>query len=221
MQIVKDVNALPGYFAIRLSTIPSNRMNFEKCRMIVRNIPFNVSEKKIYNLFCKHAPIHHITLPMQENSTLNRGYCFIQYYCNADVDTVIAAMNGFNWNVGVHEAYEVQNRVIVCDQSINKYQYQQQLLQEEEEEKMEEEKMEEEDEKMDVEEDEKEEDKKDEEDEDEDEDKEDRLKEILGDAEEGKTLFIRNVPMDSTEKDLFRFFRKYGMIEYVKICKDK
>ena len=110
-QIVKGIESIPGYFARRLSTIPSNRLNFEKCRMIVRNIPFSVSvsidwydqqisEKKIYNLFAPHAPIHHITLPMQENSNMNKGYCFIQYYCNADVDTVVTAMNGYSWNVG-------------------------------------------------------------------------------------------------------------------------
>ena len=47
------------------------------------------------------------------------------------------------------------------------------------------------------------------------------LDEILGDAEEGKTIFIRNIPLDATEKDLYRFFKKYGSIEYVKLCKDK
>ena len=40
--IVKAVNALPGFFARRLSTIPANRPNFEKCRVIVRNLPFGV-----------------------------------------------------------------------------------------------------------------------------------------------------------------------------------
>ena len=47
------------------------------------------------------------------------------------------------------------------------------------------------------------------------------LDEILGDAEEGKTIFIRNIPLDATEKDLYRCFKKYGSIEYVKLCKDK
>ena len=103
--------------------------------------------------------------------------------------------------------------MIVCDQSINKYQYQKQLKEEEEEEmeEEEEEKNEEEEEKM-------EEEPKPEE---EEESKEDHLKEVLGDADEGKTLFVRNIPMDSTEKDLFRFFRRHGTIEYVKLCKDK
>ena len=96
--------------------------------------------------------------------------------------------------------------MIVCDQSINKYQYQKQLKEEEEEEMEEEEneKMEEESKP-----------------EEEEESKEDHLKEVLGDADEGKTLFVRNIPMDSTEKDLFRFFRRHGTIEYVKLCKDK
>lgn len=118
----------------------------------------------------------------------------------------------------------------MCDQSINKYQYQQQLLQEEEEEKEdmevekdddEEEEDEEKDEEKMEEEDDEEKEEEEEKKEEEEEEKEDRLKEILGDAEEGKTLFIRNIPMDATEKDLFRFFYKQGMIEYVKICKDK
>ena len=110
----------------------------------------------------------------------------------------------------------------MCDQSINKYQYQKQLKEEEEEEMEEEEneKMEEEEEKKEEEE---EEEKMEEESkpEEEEESKEDHLKEVLGDADEGKTLFVRNIPMDSTEKDLFRFFRRHGTIEYVKLCKDK
>lgn len=108
----------------------------------------------------------------------------------------------------------------MCDQSVNKYQYQKQLKEEEEEEMEEEEdeeKMEDEEKKEDSEEKMEEEPKPEEE----SESKEDHLKEVLGDADEGKTLFVRNIPMDSTEKDLFRFFRRHGTIEYVKLCKDK
>lgn len=111
--------------------------------------------------------------------------------------------------------------MIVCDQSVNKYQYQKQLKEEEEEEMEEEEdeeKMEDEEEKKEESEEKMEEEPKPEE---ESESKEDHLKEVLGDADEGKTLFVRNIPMDSTEKDLFRFFRGHGTIEYVKLCKDK
>lgn len=112
--------------------------------------------------------------------------------------------------------------MIVCDQSVNKYQYQKQLKEEEEEEEMEEEEEEknekEKEEMMEEEEEKMEEESKPEE---EEESKEDHLKEVLGDADEGKTLFVRNIPMDSTEKDLFRFFRRHGTIEYVKLCKDK
>jgi len=88
---------------------------------------------------------------------------------------------------------------------------------EEEEEKIEEE----EEEKMEEEEEEEEEEKMEEEEEEEKEEEKNNLDSILGDAEEGKTIFIRNIPMDSTEKDLYRFFRKHGEIEYVKICRDK
>ena len=119
--------------------------------------------------------------------------------------------------------------MIVCDQSVNKYQYQQQLVQEEkeEEEKEEKEMEEEEDEEEDDDEEKNMEEEKEMEVEEKEEEKEEEteksshLDEILGDAEEGKTIFIRNIPLDATEKDLYRFFKKYGSIEYVKLCKDK
>ena len=117
--------------------------------------------------------------------------------------------------------------MIVCDQSVNKYQYQQQLVQEEkEEEEKEEKEMEEEDDEEDDDEEKNMEEEKEEkemevEEKEEETEKSSHLDEILGDAEEGKTIFIRNIPLDATEKDLYRFFKKYGSIEYVKLCKDK
>ena len=32
---------------------------------------------------------------------------------------------------------------------------------------------------------------------------------------------LRNIPMDATQKDLFRFFKRYGRLVYVKLCQDK
>ena len=123
----------------------------------------------------------------------------------------------------------------VCDQSVSKAQYQKQQ-QEEEMEQVEEQ----EEEKEPKEETEDEEEK--EEDEQasissasmEEEPKPDTVKStpsVYGDAQEGRTVFIRirslrlllseNVPLDATQKDLFQFFRSYGEIESVKVCKDK
>ena len=111
--------------------------------------------------------------------------------------------------------------MIVCDQSVSKVQYlkQQQQESEEEEEKKE---MEEEEEK---------EEKEEEEEESEKEEKEDNHMEVeeekkerpsvIGDADEGKTLFVRNIPMDATQRDLFRFFKRFGKLVYVKLCVDK
>lgn len=58
-----------------------------------------MGEKKIYNLFSADAPIHSIVLPQEEEH--NRGFCFIQYYCNSDVETVVEKMNGSTVGVGV------------------------------------------------------------------------------------------------------------------------
>ena len=122
--------------------------------------------------------------------------------------------------------------MIVCDQSVSKAQYQKQQQEEEmeqvEEQEEEKEPTEDEEEK--------------EEDEQasissasmEEEPKSDTVKStpsVYGDAQEGRTVFIRirslrlllseNVPLDATQKDLFQFFRSYGEIESVKVCKDK
>ena len=96
--------------------------------------------------------------------------------------------------------------MIVCDQSVSKVQYLKQQQQEESEEEKEEEKAEEVEE---VEEEEKVE-----------EEKKERPS-VIGDADEGKTLFVRNIPMDATQRDLFRFFKRFGKLVYVKLCVDK
>ena len=115
--------------------------------------------------------------------------------------------------------------MIVCDQSVSKVQYLKQQQQESEEEEEEEEKAEEEKEEK---EEEKESEKEKEESEEEKEDNhmevEEEKKErpsVIGDADEGKTLFVRNIPMDATQRDLFRFFKRFGKLVYVKLCVDK
>ena len=119
--------------------------------------------------------------------------------------------------------------MIVCDQSVSKVQYLKQQQQESEEEKAEEEeekeeKAEEKEEKEEKKESEKEKEEKEEEKEDNHMEVEEEKKErpsVIGDADEGKTLFVRNIPMDATQRDLFRFFKRFGKLVYVKLCVDK
>ena len=111
--------------------------------------------------------------------------------------------------------------MIVCDQSVSKALYQKQQkeeMEEEEEEKEEEEEEEEKEEKMEEEE---EEEKMEEEKDEKEKEKEEKKPRVIGDADEGKTVFVRNIPMDATQKDLFRFFKRYGRLVYVKLCLDK
>lgn len=122
--------------------------------------------------------------------------------------------------------------MIVCDQSVSKVQYLKQQQQESEEEKAEEEEEEKEEKAEEKEEKEEEEEESEkEEKEEEEEEKEDNHMEVeeekkerpsvIGDADEGKTLFVRNIPMDATQRDLFRFFKRFGKLVYVKLCVDK
>ena len=108
--------------------------------------------------------------------------------------------------------------MIVCDQSVSKALYQKQQKEEMEEEKEEEEEEEEEEKEEEKEETEEE---KMEEEKDEKEKEEEKKPRVIGDADEGKTVFVRNIPMDATQKDLFRFFKRYGRLVYVKLCQDK
>ena len=111
--------------------------------------------------------------------------------------------------------------MIVCDQSVSKALYQKQQkeeMEEEEEEKEEEEEEEEKEEKMEEEE---EEEQMEEEKDEKEKEKEEKKPRVIGDADEGKTVFVRNIPMDATQKDLFRFFKRYGRLVYVKLCLDK
>ena len=116
--------------------------------------------------------------------------------------------------------------MIVCDQSVSKVQYLKQQQQESEEEEEAEE--EEEEEKEGKAKEEKEEKEEEEESEEEKEDNQMEVEEekkerpsVIGDADEGKTLFVRNIPMDATQRDLFRFFKRFGKLVYVKLCVDK
>lgn len=111
--------------------------------------------------------------------------------------------------------------MIVCDQSVSKVQYLKQQQQESEEEEEEEGEKEEKEEKKESE---KEKEEKEEEKEDNHMEVEEEKKErpsVIGDADEGKTLFVRNIPMDATQRDLFRFFKRFGKLVYVKLCVDK
>ena len=120
--------------------------------------------------------------------------------------------------------------MIVCDQSVSKVQYLKRQQQEEEEEEAEEEEEEEKEEAEEKEEKAKEEEESEKKEESEEE-KEDNHMEVeeekkehpsvIGDADEGKTLFVRNIPMDATQRDLFRFFKRFGKLVYVKLCVDK
>ena len=115
----------------------------------------------------------------------------------------------------------------MCDQSVSKALYQKQQKEEMEEEKEEEEEEEksekEKEEKKEMEETEEQEEKMEEEkmEEEKEEKEEEKKPRVIGDAEEGKTVFVRNIPMDATQKDLFRFFKRYGRLVYVKLCQDK
>ena len=142
--------------------------------------------------------------------------------------------------------------MLVCDQSVSKavYKRQQEANKGKEEEEEEEEEEKEEEEKMEEEEKPKEskeskrakaskdsgdcddsDDSKDAKDTDDAESKPHYTARVLGDADEGRTLFIRtpvspffraeNLPLEATQRDVFAFFQRFGALVYAKLCVDK
>ena len=142
--------------------------------------------------------------------------------------------------------------MLVCDQSVSKAVYKRQQEankgkeeeeEEEEEEKEEEEKMEEEEKPKESKESKKAKASKDSDDSDDSDDSKDAkdtddaeskphyTARVLGDADEGRTLFIRtpvspffraeNLPLEATQRDVFAFFQRFGALVYAKLCVDK
>ena len=60
-------------------------------------------------MFSGHAPIHSLTVPRRENGD-TQGYCFVQLFCNNDVETVVGAMNGMKLGVGEASELRVEPR---------------------------------------------------------------------------------------------------------------
>lgn len=65
-------------------------------------------------------------------------------------------------------------------------------------------------------------DKEDEEEDDKEEGKEKKPKRKTGfDVDQGRTVFVRNVPFDGTEADMLQVFKKFGVVKSVKLLADK
>ena len=100
----------------------------QRCRVIVRNLPFDVTPERVEAFFAgldKCGFVDSVTLPLRERAAgapaarprLCRGFCFVQFFSRADATLAIAAANGqklwgrpiaVDWAVARHDFQRTQ-----------------------------------------------------------------------------------------------------------------
>lgn len=219
--------------------LEKEKRKLRKARVILRNLPFKVNENDLKTEFAKYGAIKECNILKREDGKLI-GCAFIQY------DKVNHAAKAIHHANGK----EMFGRPVIIDWAVNRKKFVQHLRQQKESNKKSkiktedhdgqemEIKQESEDENSEQDDDGNEDDDEEENDEvdggndsdseavdsDEDEDVKDEKKPIhqkSNDVAEGCTVFIKNIPFDSTNEDLYKVCRQFGPLHYAVITVDK
>ncbi|KAF8317999.1 hypothetical protein DL93DRAFT_2055213 [Clavulina sp. PMI_390] len=201
-------------------------------RVIVRNIPWGVTEDDLRAVFTPYGPIHSVTIPtMPSLSTTSqqaprqRGFAFVWFLSQPDASRAITGANESGQNANASGA-----RTIAVDWALSKEKWKEAV------EKMEVDGEEQEEQNVDAAAVDDEDDWTDEEgasssegagsDDGEDANSDESM-DVDEDEEahppqpeEGSTLFVRNVPFEATDDDLKTLFRAFGTVRYARITMD-
>ncbi|EKM74992.1 hypothetical protein AGABI1DRAFT_47085, partial [Agaricus bisporus var. burnettii JB137-S8] len=191
-------------------------------RLIVRNLPFDITEQDLRAVFLPYGPIHEIHIPGVEGSkTRTKGFAFVWMLSKPDAERAIEGCNG---KLG-QQSKVMSERTIVVDWAMSKNKWEEEKAKQEQEQNRDV-KMTSEDE---------DEDESDEEgnlglhsgDEDEDDaqseneaEEDEPVRPQLPPPEVGTTLFVRNVPFTATDDELRLLFRSFGPLRYARITMD-
>jgi len=216
--------------------VAQNEFLKKKSRIIIRNLSFYAKENHIRTCLEKQlGKVVEVHLPRVQ-SNLHVGFCFVTF---ADPEIAKRAVE--------MKSIDIQKRSVTMDWSISKRDHQQQQQQQGQKKNIkvkegkdtppEEDKMEEEqdegnssDEENDDHDDDGDDDDEEEEDteknedagNDNDDDNSSSASEMSDTAlTEGRTIFLRNLPFDTTRKDVFDLFAKFGYIESIYLVRDK
>ncbi|CAG7724281.1 unnamed protein product [Allacma fusca] len=212
---------------VNIRVEPRQKRNLKKARLIVRNISFQTNEHNLKEHFGSCGEVTDVNILRKKSGKLV-GCAFVQY---KNVHEGFKALKELN-------AKDFLGRQIVIDWAVAKEKYQKGDAEGDQAVKAESEveesqivkvedpkgsssKIKAEDSGDDVDEDNDEGDSEVEMDSDSDiKDAKPRVHVNQNDADEGKTLFIRNLSFDVTEEELQEFFKKFGVLKYALICKD-
>ncbi|CAD5118480.1 DgyrCDS7179 [Dimorphilus gyrociliatus] len=223
-------------------------LNPKSARLIVRNLPFKCEEESLQNVFSPYGEITDITLPKKEDGK-SKGFGFVQFSDLKEAAEAIKALNGQELNgrpiavdfslsksrfeklnkrqpVGnltdepekEEEIREEENKDD-NDDYISKDDVDNEDISEEDdddEDADDSESTDKDDDESDV----------DEESDKEDDDSDDKTHANMSDkknddAKDGKTVFVRNMSLDSDEAELKELFTHFGTVEYCRIVVDK
>ena len=214
-------------------TLPVNQNQLDHAsRLIVRNLPFDMSMEDLRAVFLPYGALYNVSLPTDESSGKGRGFAFIWYVSKSDAAKAMEAINGVSLRHGAAEQARLKKaqgkngreaakkaladvhktaqpaRPVAVDWSLSQKDWMAQAEEESDEETSPKRKS------MDM---------SDEEDgneESEDDDTEAKERPTLAPPEAGTTLFIRNLPYQATEQELKDLFRSFGPLRYARITMD-
>lgn len=157
-------------------------------RLIVRNLPFSITEAFLRTQLEKIGKLKELSIPMEQVKGRNKGFAFFEFEKKNISEKAIKALNGT----------KVQGREISVDYALSKEKYVSTLKSEEMSKdfkpQIKEEPMEIIEEKP-----------------------EKKKAPKVFNFEEGKVLFIMNLNYETQEEDMEDFFSTYGKIKYIKV----
>ena len=214
-------------------TLPVHQNHLDHAsRLIVRNLPFDMSMEDLRAVFLPYGALYNVSLPTDESSGKGRGFAFIWYVSKSDAAKAMEAIQGVSLRHGAAEQARLKKaqgkngreaakkaladvhktaqpaRPVAVDWSLSQKDWMAQAEEESDEETSPKRKS------MDM---------SDEEDgneESEDDDTEAKERPTLAPPEAGTTLFIRNLPYQATEQELKDLFRSFGPLRYARITMD-
>uniref|UniRef100_A0A1Q3EXT4 Putative rna-binding protein 28 n=1 Tax=Culex tarsalis TaxID=7177 RepID=A0A1Q3EXT4_CULTA len=214
----------------------SREFMHRQCRLIVRNVSYKITEKKLREAFEKFGTLEEVNILKRPDGRLV-GCAFLQYTKKEESDKAIADMDGdvfmgrkLEVRYAMHKkGFErMKTEVVKKEEEIKEEDPEDDEVQETEIK----EESEEEDEEADGSEDDEEEDEVEDEDEvksepSDDEDKKDIKPPVVvrqknhTEIEEGRTVFLKNVPYDADESALKDVMSQFGIVERVLINKER
>lgn len=96
---LSKVSVAPAKSSSTVTAAAPNRAS----RLIVRNIPFDVSEQDLRAIFLPHGPIYSIHIPKEKEGGKGKGFAFVWMLSKKDAERALEKCNGTALRAGMAE----------------------------------------------------------------------------------------------------------------------